>query len=125
MYTAHYPIMGGGSAAIDSVWQLHPWLTGVIRRVGLTDKMADKAGDKLPNQKSGERVGSVRFEVHCKPPADVQTAEYSMHLASSAWQVLKSIFQVMEGKNLLGACTEGGLDTFICTQKYTLQNIKW
>lgn len=50
MYTAHYPIMGGRSAAIDSVWQLHPWLTAVIRRVSLTDKMADKAGDKLPNQ---------------------------------------------------------------------------
>lgn len=50
MYTAHYPIKGGGCAAIDSVWQLHVWLTGVIRRVGLTDKMADKAEDKLPNQ---------------------------------------------------------------------------
>ena len=51
MYTPHYPIMGGGSVAIDWVWQLHPWLTGVIRRIGLTDKMADKARDKLSNQK--------------------------------------------------------------------------
>lgn len=50
MHTANYPIIEGRSAAIDSVWQLHPWVTGVIKRVGLTGKMADKAGDKLPHQ---------------------------------------------------------------------------
>lgn len=28
---AHQPIMWGGSAAVDWVWQLHPWLTEVIK----------------------------------------------------------------------------------------------
>lgn len=54
MYRGHYPLTGGGSAAIDSVWQLHHWLTGVIRREALTDKMAEKAEDKLPNQNLGK-----------------------------------------------------------------------
>lgn len=99
MYTAHYPIMGGGSAAIDWVWQLHPWLTGVIRRVGLTDKMADKAEDKLPNQNLGGRVATIHFEVYTYLSINGQTSEYSMHLASSTWQVFKSsYFQFLECK---------------------------
>lgn len=48
--TARYQVTGGRRAAIDTGWQLHPWLTGVIRRIRLTDKRADKAGDKLTNQ---------------------------------------------------------------------------
>lgn len=50
MCTARYQVTGGRRAAIDTGWQLHPWLTGVIRRIRLTDKRADKAGDKLTNQ---------------------------------------------------------------------------
>lgn len=60
MQALHYPITAESSAAIGTVWQLHPWVTRVIRWVGLTDKMADEAGDGLSNQ-NVENEGGARL----------------------------------------------------------------
>lgn len=38
VYAVHHSIAGQGREAIDTVWQLRPWLTGVIRGLRLTDE---------------------------------------------------------------------------------------
>lgn len=116
--TGHYPVIGGGSVAIDWVWQLHPWLTVVIRGVSLTDKMADKAADKLAHQNLDVEVAPFTFNcgLYSWLPVSVHTPEYSFHLAPISWQVWQNIFRFCREKGKkkpLPVCLVRELDEFI------------